>query len=186
MEEYEIENTENEEIEEDTVISSYTLTYEDIYNAVYNGYIDAYEEIQIRQAEQLADTLSDETIEETEDSKAEKEEIEEKAIEDIVYKVSVQNFPDTQEVEVNNIEDAQSTNDSNVSGAVEFASGTDARLYTVSAVGEVSTADEQTALYALDTRNILLIFLLIWFAMYIIKLVRGVFIKYTKGKGSSV
>lgn len=185
MEEY-IENTENEEIEEDTGSSSYSLTYEDIYNAVYNGYLDAYQEIQIRQAEELADTLSEEEIEETDESKEEKEEIEEKSLEDIVYKVTVENLPDTQEVEVKNIDDAKSTDNTSVSGAVEFASGTDARLYTVSAVGEVSTADEQTALYTLDTRNILLIFLLVWFAMYIIKLVRGVFIKYTKGKGSSV
>lgn len=164
------------------VDNSTSLSYEDIYQAVYNGYMDAYTEIKIKEAEAEA---------------KEKEQLEKEAetTPEPVYRVTVDNFPLSQNVRVNNYDDmdlssvtdaiTESNSDGASSDLVEFASSTDARLYTATAVN-VGSADQQAVAYALDTRNILLLFIMVWFVMYLIKMIKNTFIKFTKGKGESV
>lgn len=50
---------------------------------------------------------------------------------------------------------------------LEFSSATDAKLYTVGLVAPSTSVDEQQTAYILDIRNILLIFLLVYFCISI-------------------
>lgn len=176
MPEEENQTTETTEEQQPTVQPSDGLTYQDIYNAVYNGYMDAYQEIKISEAEAAAQAA----------------ELEDEETEEPIYKVDIENFPKTQKVQVSNmpdqlidyasLSDAMAVNTSDQ--AVEFASGTDAKLYTCSVSSSLSTASEQIAAYSLDTRNILLIFLLLWFTIYMIKMLKDTVVKVSnKRKG---
>lgn len=168
------------------VDNSTSLSYEDIYQAVYNGYMDAYSEIKIREAEEE---------EKKEKLEADKKALEEETTPEPIYKVSVENFPLSQNVSVNNYDDmdlssvtdaiTENENNTVASDLVEFASDTDSKLYTATAVS-VGSADQQAVAYALDTRNILLLFMCLWFVLYIIKMIKGTFIKFTRGKGDSI
>lgn len=51
--------------------------------------------------------------------------------------------------------------------SLEFSSATDAKLYTVGLVAPSTSVDEQQTAYILDIRNILLIFLLVYFCISI-------------------
>ena len=152
-----------------------TLTYEDIYNAVYNGYMDAYTEIKIQEAE--AEDLEEETTPQE------------------VQRVYVDNFPTVQNVKVNNLSsidystltDAllESESESSDADIVEFASGTDSKLYTATVESSPASTGEQTVAYMLDIRNILLLFLLIWFSVYLINMIKKTVLKFMKGKGDN-
>lgn len=178
--------TENTPVASPIIVDNSTaLSYEDIYQAVYNGYMDAYTEIKIREAEEKA---KEEQLE------ADKEALKKETEPEPIYKVSVENFPLSQNVRVNNyddfdyatINDAISEDNSNHSSdMVEFATGTDSKLYTATAVS-VGSADQQAVAYMLDIRNCMLLFMLLWFVLYLVKTIKNTFIKFTKGKGDSV
>ena len=165
-------DNENVDSSEENSSDGSTLTYEDIYNAVYNGYMDAYTEIQIQQAEEEESTSENAT------------------------RVIVDNFPQVQNVRVNNlnsidyssitdaIEESERAEDSN-NDLVEFASSTDSRLYTATVESSLGSTSEQTVAYILDIRNILLLFLLIWFSIYLINMIKKTVIKFMKGRKDS-
>lgn len=155
--------------QEEQSSSNSSLTYEDIYNAVYNGYCDAYNDIKEQEEEQNAfeeETSSEET-----------------------YRVIVDNFPQSQNVRVNNFEDSgiasitDAVNINDESDIMTFASDTDARYYTIGEESAVpSSAAQQTLLYTLDIRNILLIFLCVWFVVYLVKMLVKTSFKFMKGR----
>lgn len=150
--------------------SSSALTYEDIYNAVYNGYMDAYTEIKIEEAEQ--------------------KELEEETTSENAQRVIVDNFPTYQNVRVNNfdsidfstITDAMESEQSENANIVEFASSTDSKLYTATTSSSPVTTGEQTVAYILDIRNILLLFLLVWFSIYLVNMIKKTVLKFMKGR----
>lgn len=162
----------NVDLSSDSEDSS-TLTYEDIYNAVYNGYMDAYTEIKIQESEQK------ELVEETTPQE--------------VQRVYVDNFPSIQTVKVNNLNslDLSSVTDAieeqtpveeNTREIVDFSTSTDARLYTCQTSSAINSIDAQTLTYMLDIRNILLLFLLLWFSIYIIRMIKKTVVKFMKGR----
>lgn len=64
--------------------------------------------------------------------------------------------------------------------ALEFASSTDSKLYTVEVVGSAPTSSaQQTTSYILDTRNILLIFALCWVCVTLYSKIKNLVINYT-------
>lgn len=174
----------NEEniLEEEITTEQEQLTYDDIYNAVYNGYMDAYSEIQIQEAEQQL--LNQELEGENEEDS--NEEIQEEATtEEQIYNVNVQNFPAYYNANV----DLSSVTDAIYEGqisSVDFASSTDTRLYTVTTSSAVGSADAQEVALMLEIRNLILIFMLIWFVVLIIRMIKNTTMKFTKGKGDSI
>lgn len=156
--------------EEQSSSSGSALTYDDIYNAVYNGYMDAYTDIKIQEAEQ--------------------QEIEEETTSEVAQRVIVDNFPSYQNVRVNNfsdsgiasLTDAVSETQENNSDVMFFGTETDARLYTIEETVAPSSAEQQTLLYTLDTRNILLIFVLAWFVVYLLRMLLKTASKFMKGR----
>lgn len=166
----------DEEISIDESSNDDGLTYEDIYNAVYNGYMDAYTEIKISESEENA------LVEETTPQE--------------VQRVYVDNFPSIQTVKVNNLNsiDLSSVTDAieNENSVVEednnlvdFSSSTDARLYTCQTSSAVDSIDAQSLTYLLDIRNLLLLFLLVWFSIYIIRMIKKTIIKFMKGRNEN-
>lgn len=173
-----------EESTETPSTSSTGLTYEDIYNATYNAYIDAYTEIKIREAEEEAEQLEDDLENDLE---------EEETTEAPIMDVRVTNFPTTQGVRVKNFSDNNLasvtdaiTNATGEEGVVEFASSTDATLYTVATQGAVSSADAQSVAIMLEIRNIILLFMLVWLVIFLVKMIKNTAMKFTKGKGDSI
>lgn len=167
------------------VDNSTSLDYEDIYQAVYNGYMDAYTEIKIREAEEKA---------KEEQLVADREALKKETEPEPIYKVSVENFPLSQNVRVNNYDEfnyatitdsIEESNNNYNSDCVEFATDTDSKLYTATAV-DLGSADQQQVAYLLDIRNCFIIFCLFWIILYFIKMIKTVFIKFVKGKGDNV
>lgn len=68
---------------------------------------------------------------------------------------------------------------------LEFATDTDSGLYSGSSVATSSATQQMTA-YMLDCRNILLIFCVLWFSVYLIKMIHRRVMIFTKGKGDNV
>lgn len=66
------------------------------------------------------------------------------------------------------------------SDLVDFSSDTDATLYTVGVEAAPTTCAQQSTTYLLDIRNILLIFLLIYFCITIYSKLKTTLINYTK------
>ena len=167
------------------VDNSSSLTYEDIYNAVYNGYMAAYTDIKINEIEEEKKKEDQEQLEK------DKEALLKETTPEPVYKVNVENVGEVTSVSVNNLPeefvDYASLSDAinvNTDPALEFSTSTDARLYTASVSSPPSTASGQTAAYMLDVRNILFIFLLLWFSIYMIKMIKDTVIKVSnKRKG---
>ena len=63
--------------------------------------------------------------------------------------------------------------------SVEYSSETDANLYTVSLVNdEPLTTAEQSAVYLLEIRNILLIFLLSWLVLTLYSKIKNTFTNF--------
>lgn len=160
------------------------LTYEDIYNATYNAILDAWAETKIREAEEAEEEVKDDLENDLE---------EEETTEAPIMDVRVTNFPYTQSVRVNNLEDIDNStltdailNSTGESGVVEFATSTDATLYTVTTQGAVSSADAQSVALLLELRNLLLIFFLVWFVIFLVKMIKNTTMKFTKGKGDSI
>lgn len=101
--------------------------------------------------------------------------------------VYVSNMPDS--IDVSNLDDIDytSVNDtiahySSNAPDVEFSSSTDANLYTVSTSAPVGSATEQNAVYLLEIRNIVLIFFLLWFVIYIVSMLKRTTKKFSKGE----
>lgn len=166
----------DEEIPVDESSNDNGLTYEDIYNAVYNGYMDAYTEIKISESEE--NVLVEETTPQE------------------VQRVYVDNFPSIQTVKVNNLNsiDLSSVTDAienenqvveEENNLVDFSSTTDARLYTCQTSSAVDSIDAQSLTYLLDIRNLLLLFLLVWFSVYIIRMIKKTIIKFMKGRNEN-
>lgn len=166
----------DEEIPIDESSNDDGLTYEDIYNAVYNGYMDAYTEIKISESEE--NVLVEETTPQE------------------VQRVYVDNFPSIQTVKVNNLNsiDLSSVTDAienenqvveEENNLVDFSSTTDARLYTCQTSSAVDSIDAQSLTYLLDIRNLLLLFLLVWFSIYIIRMIKKTIIKFMKGRNEN-
>lgn len=73
-----------------------------------------------------------------------------------------------------------STNENSEStDSLEFSTSTDSRLYTVETVGSPSSVAEQELAYLLDIRNILLLFLLIYFIITMYSKLKHTLISYT-------
>ena len=167
------------------VDSGSDLTYEDIYNAVYNGYMAAYTDIKVNEIEEQKKQEEEEQLEK------DKEALLKETTPEPIYKVNVENVGEVTSVNVKNMPDSfvdyASLSDAvnvNNDPALEFATDTDARLYTASVSVPPSTASGQTAAYMLDVRNILFIFLLLWFSVYMIKMLKDTVIKVSnKRKG---
>lgn len=178
-EEFIEDTTENEEV--GTINNN--LTYDDIYNATYNAYLDAYTEIKIREAEESAEMSEEELNNE-----------EEETTESPIMDVRVTNFPISQDVLVKNFNDNNNINSvtdailssSNQEGVVQFATETDATLYTVATQGAVSSADAQSVAIMLEIRNIILLFMLVWLVIFLVKMIKNTAMKFTKGKGDSI
>lgn len=64
---------------------------------------------------------------------------------------------------------------------VQFASSTDARLYTATTVAAPASSAQQLVAYLLDVRNILLIFLLSYFVINIYTKLKNTLSKYYGG-----
>ena len=118
---------------------------------------------------------------------------EEETTESPIMDVRVTNFPVTQGVNVKNFDDnnlASVTDAISLAtgeeGVVEFASGTDATLYTVATQGAVSSANAQSVAIMLEIRNIILIFMLVWLVIFLVKMIKNTAMKFTKGKGDSI
>lgn len=63
--------------------------------------------------------------------------------------------------------------------SVEYASSTDSQLYTVQVVNtDPLTTAEQSAVYLLEIRNILLIFLLCWLVLSLYSKIKNTFTNY--------
>lgn len=176
------EYIEEEQTTEESTNSTQGLTYDDIYNATYNAIIDANTELKIREAEASV-----------EESEIEEDVEEEETTETPVMDVRVTNFPITQGVTVKNFDDSNiaSVTDAialtnSEDGVVEFASGTDATLYTVATQGAVSSANAQSVAIMLEIRNIILIFMLVWLVIFLVKMIKNTAMKFTKGKGDSI
>ncbi len=167
------------------VDSGSDLTYEDIYNAVYNGYMAAYTDIKVNEIEEQKKKEEEEQLEK------DKEALLKETTPEPIYKVNVENVGEVTSVNVKNMPESfvnyASLSDAinvNNDPALEFATDTDARLYTASVSVPPSTASGQTAAYLLDVRNILFIFLLLWFSVYMIKMLKDTVIKVSnKRKG---
>ena len=165
-------NDENEPI---VIQNDSGLTYEDIYNAVYNGYYDAY--WQIQEDEQLIEAEQEATR---------------SSLDEPIYQVAITNYPESQNVTVDNTSDIDLTSvteaiyDTSTIPPVEFASDTDSRLYTGTTSAPVGSADAQMVAYMLDIRNTLLLFMLLWFVIYIIRIIKNTAMKFIKGKGDSI
>ena len=66
------------------------------------------------------------------------------------------------------------------SDALQYATSTDARLYTVSVASAPTSSAQATEAYLLDTRNILIIFALAWFSITLYSKIKNLIINYTK------
>lgn len=65
------------------------------------------------------------------------------------------------------------------SDTLEFSTSTDSKLYTVETVGAPSSVAQQELAYLLDIRNILLLFLLIYFVITMYSKLKNTLISYT-------
>lgn len=154
--------------QEEETSSSSALSYEDIYDAVYNAYVDAYNDC--KEEEENAEALEEETSSEE------------------TYRVIVDNFPQSQNVRVNNFDESgiasitDAVNVEDTSDVISFGTETDARFYTIGESVAPSSAAQQTLLYTLDTRNLLLIFLLAWFVTYLVRMLLKTGFKFMKGR----
>lgn len=64
--------------------------------------------------------------------------------------------------------------------ALQYASSTDAKLYTVTVAGDGATSSPQQATaYLLELRNLFLIFVLCWFAITCYSKIKNLIINYT-------
>lgn len=72
--------------------------------------------------------------------------------------------------------DIETSTDNNT--LVEFASDTDATLYTVSTTAPPSSSAEQSTIYLLEIRNLLLIFLLGYFVLIFYSKIKNLFINF--------
>lgn len=98
--------------------------------------------------------------------------------------VYVNNFPTTQDVNVidwHTMTDALPDTGFN-NDAVAFGTSTDSRLYTLSTSAPVSSATGQSAVYLLEIRNIVLIFCLLWFVVYVVSMLKRTSKKFGKGE----
>lgn len=76
----------------------------------------------------------------------------------------------------NSLSSSKSVSDSDV---VSFASSTDSTLYTVSVDAAPTSSAQQNTALLLECRNVLLIFLLSWFAITIYSKLKNLMINYT-------
>lgn len=173
MEEYEEYEEVNENQEQPT-----PLTYEEIYNATYNAILDANTELEIRAAENQALEEEEENLEFIPE--------EEVTTETPIYDVNVTNFPSV--YNIGNYEDIDfhSITDAMSSDVLQFATNTDATLYTVTTQSAIGSADAQSVALMLEIRNIILIFFFAWFITYLIRIIKNTVMKFTKGKGDSI
>ena len=65
---------------------------------------------------------------------------------------------------------------------VEFSSSTDARMLTGSVEAAPTSSAQQTTVYLLDIRNVLIIFLFIYFIINVYSKIKNAFINYYGGK----
>lgn len=99
--------------------------------------------------------------------------------------VHVENFPHVQDVNVidwHTVTDAIPSVGNYDNEAVDFSTSTDSRLYTVGTSAHVSSATGQSAVYLLEIRNIIIIFCLFWFVVYMVSMLKRVAKKYGKGE----
>ena len=109
------------------------------------------------------------------------QDIEEQKFSDLEKKSSdLEKKSSEQEVLVKNLPDSYSSSE------VQFATGTDAKYYTVSTSGSISSADEQLVAYMVDTRNIVIIGFSIIILLQFYKIVKGTFLKFVKGRKDSI
>ena len=61
---------------------------------------------------------------------------------------------------------------------LEYASSTDAKLYTVEVASAATSSQQATEAYILDTRNILIIFACVWLAVTLYSKIKNLMINY--------
>ena len=67
-----------------------------------------------------------------------------------------------------------------ITDALQYASSTDAKLYTVSVAGDGATSSPQQATaYLLELRNLFLIFVFTWLAITVYSKIKNLIINYT-------
>ena len=130
-----------------------------------------YDEINVK-----GDNSDDSTIATDTDAN----EIDYDKLEDSFYNALDKYYKDNKNESIN-VSAAKVNNSQNafdLSGTVDFASSTDAKLYTCQYVDSPSSVAEQELGYLLDIRNILLIFLFVYFIISIYGKLKSTLINY--------
>lgn len=149
-------------------------------------------------SDELKDIVKDaikDALQEIEEEKAlEQYELETKGLieEEPVPHVIIDSIESVPDVNINNFDEQneESIDYSTITDAiyslkdepVVFGEDTDSRLYSTEGSVASSTASQQTVEYMLECRNILLIFTLAWFSVYIIKMIHRTVMRFTKGR----
>lgn len=141
-----------------------------------------YEEIILYSKSDTASATDTDNV--TEDNKTEVKEDNNTVVVDIDYKqieIAYYNALKQIELEKANREALEKAISEENTDVVDFATGSDARLYTVSTSDAPTSSAQQTTAYLLDLRNICLIFLLSYFVITAYTKLKNTLTKYYGG-----